>query len=129
MSNTAGLGGHPIVAFVATTDAERARTFYRDTLGLKLASDELPFALVFDAGGIMLRVTLVREIKPAPYTVLGWHVPDAAAAARRLAAAGVRLQRYEGLNQDELGIWHAPSGAQVAWFRDPDGNTLSITQF
>ena len=123
------LNQYPIVAFVGVTDPGRTRTFYRDTLGLRLVSEELPFALVFDAGGTMLRATLLREVHPAPHTVLGWSVPDAAAAARQLEQAGVRLERYPGMEQDELGIWHAPGGAQVAWFKDPDGNTLSITEF
>jgi len=123
------LGKQPIVAFVATLDAERARKFYRDTLGLRLVLDQLPFALVFDANGIMLRVTPVKELHPPGYTVLGWHVPDIADAAKTLEKAGVRFERYPGLEQDELGIWTAPGSAvKVAWFKDPDGNTLGISQ-
>jgi catechol 2,3-dioxygenase-like lactoylglutathione lyase family enzyme len=123
------LSNQPIVAFIATGDAERARTFYRDTLGLELVLDQLPFALVFDACGTMLRVTPVKELHPAAYTVLGWQVPDIVAAAKAMEKAGVRFERYPGLEQDELGIWTAPgSAARVAWFKDPDGNTLSITQ-
>jgi catechol 2,3-dioxygenase-like lactoylglutathione lyase family enzyme len=122
------LGQQPIIAFVATRDAERAKKFYRDTLGLSL-TDESPFALVFDAHGTMLRVTPVKDISPAVYTVLGWQVPDILVAAKTLDKAGVRFERYEGLQQDELGIWTAPGGgAKVAWFKDPDGNTLSISQ-
>jgi catechol 2,3-dioxygenase-like lactoylglutathione lyase family enzyme len=122
------LSQQPIIAFVATRDAERAKKFYRDTLGLSL-TDESPFALVFDAHGTMLRVTPVKDISPAVYTVLGWQVPDIVAAAKALEKAGVRFERYEGLQQDELGIWTAPgSSAKVAWFKDPDGNTLSISQ-
>jgi catechol 2,3-dioxygenase-like lactoylglutathione lyase family enzyme len=122
------LGQQPIIAFVATRDAERAKKFYRDTLGLSL-SDESPFALVFDAHGTMLRVTPVKDISPAVYTVLGWQVPDILVAAKTLDKAGVRFERYEGLQQDELGIWTVPGGgAKVAWFKDPDGNTLSISQ-
>jgi catechol 2,3-dioxygenase-like lactoylglutathione lyase family enzyme len=118
-----------IIAFVGVSDAGAARTFYRDTLGLTLVSED-GFALVFDANGTMLRVTLVPEVRPVNYTVLGWQVSDIIATAKLLNAAGVELQRYPGLNdRDELGIWTAPSGARIAWFKDPDGNVLSITQF
>ena len=103
--------------------------FYRDTLGLRLVSEELPFALVFDANGTMLRVSVVRELSPAQYTVLGWQVPDIFAMAKDLQQAGVQCERFQGMPQDELGIWKSPSGARVAWFKDPDGNTLSLTQF
>jgi catechol 2,3-dioxygenase-like lactoylglutathione lyase family enzyme len=122
------LGSNDVIAFAATRDAAAAKSFYRDTLGLRLVSED-PFALVFDAHGTMLRVQIVHEIAEAGYTVLGWAVPDITAAATRLSQAGVSLQRYEGLGQDQLGIWTAPSGARVAWFKDPDGNILSITQF
>ncbi|HLK21668.1 MAG TPA: VOC family protein [Bryobacteraceae bacterium] len=117
-----------VIAFVATSDPERAKKFYRDTLGLPLVSEELPFALVFDANGTMLRVTVVTDVHPAGYTVLGWKVVDIAAAAQTLAKAGVQFERYPGMSQNELGIWASPGGAKVAWFKDPDGNTLSISQ-
>ncbi len=123
------LGSSKIMAFVATRDPERAKAFYRDVLGLRLVEEELPFALVFDAHGTMLRVTIVREHHVALYTVLGWEVADIAATAKELADAGVKFARYPGMQQDELGIWTAPGGARVAWFQDPDGNVLSITQF
>jgi len=122
------LGSCDVIAFVATTDADRARAFYEDVLGLRLVADEL-FALVFDANGTMLRIAKVPELAPARHTVLGWAVADAAATVARLAAAGVKFERYDGLPQDDLGIWATPDGARVAWFRDPDGNTLSLTQF
>jgi len=122
------LGSHKIIAFVATRDALRAKVFYRDTLGLRLVSEE-PFALVFDAQGTMLRVSIVQQLAPAKHTVLGWDVPDIMAAAQDLQKAGVRFERYEVLPQDELGIWTAPGGARVAWFKDPEGNVLSITEF
>jgi catechol 2,3-dioxygenase-like lactoylglutathione lyase family enzyme len=117
-----------LIGFIAASDAEQAKKFYRDTLGLPLVSEELPFALVFDAHGTMLRVAMVKEVVPARYTVLGWQAPDIVAAAKSLSEAGVRFERYAGMEQDELGIWRSPSGAQVAWFKDPDGNTLSISQ-
>ena len=117
-----------MIAFVATRDPALAKEFYRDTLGLRLVSEELPFALVFDLNGIMLRVTIVKDVKPAGYTILGWQVPDIAAGAKALQKAGVRFERYPGMDQDESGIWTSPSGAKVAWFKDPDGNTLSISE-
>ena len=122
------LGSHNIVAFVATRDPARARVFYRDTLGLRFVGED-PFAVTFDANGTTLRVSAVRELAPAQYTVLGWHVPDIAATVTALNGAGVAFQRYPGISQDELGIWTSPSGARVAWFKDPDGNILSITQY
>jgi catechol 2,3-dioxygenase-like lactoylglutathione lyase family enzyme len=118
----------PIVTFIATCDPDRAKKFYRDTLGLRLVSDQLPFALVFDAHGIPLRVSIVNKFKPAGFTVLGWQVPKIKAAVNALAKAGVQFERYPGMDQDELGIWSSPSGAKIAWFKDPDGNTLSISE-
>ncbi|MBV9577925.1 MAG: VOC family protein [Chloroflexi bacterium] len=118
----------PIMAFVAVTQRDRARAFYADVLGLRL-TDEDPFALTFDAGGTMLRAALVEQLQPQGFTVLGWIVPDIQAAARDLAARGVEFKRYAWMEQDANGVWRSPSGAQVAWFPDPDGNTLSITQF
>lgn len=123
------LGSQKIMAFVATREPDRAKAFYRDVLGLRLVQEELPFALIFDANGTMLRVSIVREIHLAPYTVLGWEVADIAAKATELAWAGVKFERFPGMPQDEVGIWTAPGGARVAWFKDPDGNLLSLTQF
>jgi catechol 2,3-dioxygenase-like lactoylglutathione lyase family enzyme len=116
-----------VIAFVATTDSERARGFYEAALGLSLLRDE-PFALVFDAHGTTLRVQKVRALEPAPYTVLGWKVPDVRATVSSLAARGIRFERYPGLMQDDVGVWTSPGGARVAWFKDPDGNVLSLTQ-
>lgn len=122
------LASSSLVAFVGVCDPARAKRFYRDTLGLRLVSEELPFALVFDVQGTMLRVTVVPEVKPAKFTVLGWKVPDIQAAVSSLDKEGVEFQRYAGLQQDGLGIWTSPNGARVAWFHDPDGNILSVTQ-
>ncbi len=121
------LGRSRIVAFVAARDAARAKTFYRDTLGLRCVSED-QFAVCFDAHGTPLRVSIVREMTPAAHTVLGWEVDDIVAAAGQLAKSGIRFERYDMLPQDGLGIWAAPGGGRVAWFKDPDGNTLSITQ-
>ena len=122
------LASSSLVAFVGVCDPDRAKRFYRDTLGLRLVSEELPFALVFDVQGTMLRVTVVPEVKPAKFTVLGWKVPDIQAAVSSLDKEGVEFQRYAGIQQDGLGIWTSPNGARVAWFHDPDGNILSVTQ-
>jgi len=122
------MGSQKLVAFVATRDPGRAKAFYRDTLGLRLVSED-EFALVFDAAGTMLRVTTVQEVAAAKHTVLGWQVSDIVRTAKNLQKAHITLERYAGMRQDELGIWNSPSGARVAWFKDPDGNTLGITQF
>ena len=116
-----------LVAFSATTDLERARAFYEDKLGLPVL-DENPMACVFDANGTTLRVTLVGELAPAPYTVLGWTVDDIETMVSDLSSSGVVFERFDGMGQDGLGVWTAPGGARVAWFKDPDGSTLSITQ-
>ena len=121
------LGSRAVVAFVATRDPERARAFYEGVLGLRLVADE-PFALVFDAHDTTLRVQKVQELAPARHTVLGWLVPDIAAAVRGLSAGGVRFERFPGLPQDDVGICSFPGGGRVAWFKDPDGNTLSLTE-
>jgi catechol 2,3-dioxygenase-like lactoylglutathione lyase family enzyme len=122
------LGSARVVAFVAVSDPARARAFYGEVLGLRIV-EESPFAVVADAGGTMLRLTPVGAPVVAPYTVLGWDVPDIAAAVRELRRRGVGFLHPEGLEQDELGIWTAPGGARIAWFHDPDGHTLSLTQF
>jgi len=116
-----------LVAFVAATDLGRARVFYEQKLGLRVLEHN-HFACVLDANGTMLRVTAVPEVARAGYTVLGWRVGDIAAAVRDLAARGVTFLRYDGMNQDQDGVWTTPTGAKVAWFADPDGNTLSLTQ-
>jgi catechol 2,3-dioxygenase-like lactoylglutathione lyase family enzyme len=122
------LGSAKIVAFAPTSDAKRARAFYNDVLGLKLVSED-PFAVVFDANGTMLRVQIVPEFTPQQFTVAGWEVRDIAATVAGLSAKGVQFQKYGMPGQDERGIWKSPSGAPVAWFKDPDGNILSLTQF
>jgi catechol 2,3-dioxygenase-like lactoylglutathione lyase family enzyme len=116
-----------VVAFVGVADLDRAAEFYGDVLGLRLQHRD-DFACVFDAGGATLRVIAVPSVVPAGYTVLGWDVPDIRAEVERLVAHGVTFRRYDGMTQDTLGIWTSPSGAAVAWFGDPDGNTLSLSQ-
>jgi catechol 2,3-dioxygenase-like lactoylglutathione lyase family enzyme len=125
----APLAPYPLVAFVVVSSPDVARAFYCDKLGLKLIEEQLPFALVFAVHGVTLRVTMAfGDVSPARHTVLGWHVPDIAQAVSNLNTAGIEMQRYEGMQQDELGIWTTPTGSKVAWFRDPDGNVLSVSQ-
>lgn len=112
-------------AFVPTTNPERAKIFYSDILGLQLLSEDA-YAMQFNAHGTYLRVTTVRELNPHPFTVLGWIVPDIIDTVKQLAAKGVEFERYSFMEQDELGIWTAPGGTKVAWFKDPDGNLLSV---
>jgi catechol 2,3-dioxygenase-like lactoylglutathione lyase family enzyme len=130
MSEPARLAKYKIIGFASIVDVERAKAFYRDTLGLTLLYEEPPFALVFDANGIMIRLGMAKELQPAAGTVLGWEVPDIVAAVKELQEAGVRFELYgfDWMKQDELGIWTSPTGARVAWFKDPDGNTLSLSE-
>ena len=116
------------ILFLATANANQSRAFYERVLGLTFVADEPP-ALVFQIADSILRIQKVERVHTAPYTALGWAVSDIRRTVQRLHAAGVVFERYEGMNQDEDAIWHAPSGAFVAWFKDPDGNTLSLTQF
>jgi catechol 2,3-dioxygenase-like lactoylglutathione lyase family enzyme len=121
------LGNADAVAFVPSSDLVRSGAFYGDTLGLELREDT-PIARVFDANGTALRVTLVDRIVPAPYTVLGWTVRELDETIRSLRGRGVTFERFEGMSQDELGVWTTPGGGRVAWFKDPDGNVLSLTE-
>jgi catechol 2,3-dioxygenase-like lactoylglutathione lyase family enzyme len=116
------------ISFLATTDAAVSRAFYEDVLGLRLVSDE-HFALVFDLNGRMLRIAKTDQLQPARHTVLGWAVVDITATVRDLEGHGIQFSRFDGMNQDISGIWTSPTGARVAWFKDPDGNALSLTQF
>jgi catechol 2,3-dioxygenase-like lactoylglutathione lyase family enzyme len=122
------LNASNVIAFVATVNSERARAFYEVKLGLTLVEDN-PFALVFDANGVMLRVQKVQSLDPASHTTLGWKVSDLRRTIAGLERKGIVFERYAWLSQDEMGIWSSPSGAQIAWFKDPDGNVLSLTQF
>jgi catechol 2,3-dioxygenase-like lactoylglutathione lyase family enzyme len=121
------LGSQKIVAFVATQAPDKAKAFYGDTLGLPLLTEDA-FALTFDAHGTTLRVSRVEKAIVAPYTVLGWEVGDIVTAVQTLRQNGVKFEHFQGLAQDELGIWNAPGGTKVAWFKDPDGNLLSLSQ-
>jgi catechol 2,3-dioxygenase-like lactoylglutathione lyase family enzyme len=104
---------------------ERAKQFYRDTLGLHLVSDD-QFALVFDSGGVQLRIQKLKAFQPHSFTALGWQVSDIRRSVTALEKRGVTFERFNFMEQDALGIWVSPSGAKVAWFKDPDGNLLSL---
>jgi catechol 2,3-dioxygenase-like lactoylglutathione lyase family enzyme len=122
------LSHQPLVAFVGASEPSRAKAFYEGTLGLRLV-EENPYILMFDAGGTQLIVSIVPKVVLAGYTVLGWVVDDIRSKIADMSHAGIAIERYPGMPQDEFGVWTEPaSGAQVAWFQDPDGNTLSISQ-
>jgi len=121
------LGDFNLIAFLATTDAARARAFYEGVLGLPFVSED-DFAVVYDIRGIELRLQKVRELTPQPHTALGWSVAGIDRMVRDIAARGGQFQRFPPLEQDAAGIWKAPSGARIAWLRDPDGNLLSLTE-
>jgi len=115
-----------LMAFVAIQDEKRATDFYNGILGLKIVSAD-SFAVVFDSGGTLLRASFAKDKVDVPYTVLGWQVPNIADAVRTLTAKGVAFERYGFLQQDELGIWSSGT-AKVAWFKDPFGNLLSVSE-
>jgi catechol 2,3-dioxygenase-like lactoylglutathione lyase family enzyme len=124
------LGSADLIAFVPTRDPEAARKFYETTLGLEFISAD-PFALVFNAHGTTLRIANVSQVKdfrPASFTIVGWRVTNVSDSVGDLQKKGVRFERFPGMDQDAQGIWKSPGGARVAWFKDPDGNILSITQ-
>jgi catechol 2,3-dioxygenase-like lactoylglutathione lyase family enzyme len=116
------------ITFIITRDRVKAEAYYGETLGLRLSYKD-DFAAVYDLAGTSLRITEVPDFVPQPHTALGWVVPDIEASVRELATKGVRFTVYDGYGQDALGIWTSPDGiTKVAWFNDPDGNVLSLTQ-
>jgi catechol 2,3-dioxygenase-like lactoylglutathione lyase family enzyme len=122
------LGNQSIMAFVPVVDAGRARSFYEKTLGLKVVSED-PYGIMFDANGVTLRMSVVgSELKAAPYTILGWAVADVRSMVETLRSGGVVFERYDFMEQDEWGVWTSPEGAKIAWFKDVDGNILSLAQ-
>jgi len=118
--------GRP-VSFIATTNSTDSRYFYETVLSLNCVSDD-PFALVFDLGNSSLRIQKVESIPEIDYTVLGWEVDNIRKYVDELSSKGIQFEKFSALPQDDLGIWSAPGGAQIAWFKDPDGNTLSLTE-
>jgi catechol 2,3-dioxygenase-like lactoylglutathione lyase family enzyme len=117
-----------IVAFVPCRDLEHAKAFYVETLGLKFVSQD-SFALVLNVNSTMVRIAKVGEFQPANFTILGFEVPDIRQEVSALRAKGISCEHYPGMQQDEMGVWHSPNGARVAWFKDPEGNVLSLTEF
>jgi catechol 2,3-dioxygenase-like lactoylglutathione lyase family enzyme len=121
------LADQELKSFVPTVMPDKAKLFYRDILGLTLLGED-KYALEFESNGRLLRVTTVPELKPHTFTVLGWNVSNISATIKLLNAKGVYCEKYDFLNQDELGVWTSPGSSKVAWFKDPDGNVLSLTE-
>jgi catechol 2,3-dioxygenase-like lactoylglutathione lyase family enzyme len=120
------LASNPLIAFIPSKDAVRSRSFY-ETLGLRFVSDD-DFAIVMDANGTMVRIVRIDDFTPFPFTILGWQVDDIHKVVAEMTGKGVKFARYTFLQQGDDGVWDAPGGAKVAWFTDPDGNTLSVSQ-
>ena len=121
------LADKKLKAFIPTVHPAKAKFFYRDVLGLELLSED-KFALEFNANGTLLRVITVQELTPYPFTALGWNVDDIVATIKALNNKNIFCEKYGFFEQDDLGIWISPNGSKVAWFKDPDGNTLSLTE-
>jgi catechol 2,3-dioxygenase-like lactoylglutathione lyase family enzyme len=121
------LSASKIIGFVPTKDSQKARGFYEGKLGFQFVSDD-PFALVVKAGETMIRVVKAQDFTPTPYTVMGWEVSDIEAVVGWLQARGVAMEKYPFVEDRDRGIWTAPTGDKVAWFKDPDGNVLSVSQ-
>jgi catechol 2,3-dioxygenase-like lactoylglutathione lyase family enzyme len=122
------LSNQPLMAFIPVGDLGAARSFYGELLGLRV-TEENPYAVVLDAGGTMLRLAQVEDLRPQPFTIAGWRVLDIGRSIDMLKDRGVDFIRYDGMDQDANGIWTTSGGDQIAWFKDPDGNTLSLTCF
>ena len=116
-----------IKAFVPTIKPQEAKTFYQEVLGFKLLNEDY-FAIEFDANGTLLRMSIVQELNPQLFTILGWNVQDIHTTIRELSAKGVTFEKYGFMEQDNMGVWVSPNGSKVAWFKDPDGNVLSLTE-
>jgi catechol 2,3-dioxygenase-like lactoylglutathione lyase family enzyme len=121
------LGSTNIIAFVPIKDSQKSRAFYEGLLGLRFVKDD-GFALVLDGNGIMVRAVKIKDFTPAQFTVLGWEVSDIESVVRELGQKGVHFEIFGLFKQNDLGIWTTPTGDRVAWFKDPDGNTLSVSQ-
>jgi len=121
------LAGCKLIGFVPTKDSGRSREFYEGKLGFQFVSDD-QFALVMQAGENMVHIAKAKDFKPAQYTVMGWEVADVEAMVKWLNERGVKFEKYPFVEDRELGIWTTPNGDKVAWFKDPDGNVLSLSQ-
>lgn len=122
------LGDKKLKAFIPTINPEKARNFYMNVLGLKLISED-QYGMEFNTNGALLRITTVNKLTPHPFTALGWDVDDIFTMINSLVEAGVEFEKYDFLEQDNFGIWMAPGSVKVAWFKDPDGNLLSLTEY
>jgi catechol 2,3-dioxygenase-like lactoylglutathione lyase family enzyme len=122
------LGSSPVTAFLPSTDPVRSRAFYEGVLGLTVSSSD-GFALVLEGGGTTIRVTRVETFEPQPFTALGWVVEDIVETMAQLAQRSIEFVVFEGMGQDGAGVWTAPGGHRIAWFKDPDANLLSLTQY
>jgi catechol 2,3-dioxygenase-like lactoylglutathione lyase family enzyme len=120
------LSNHRLKAFVSTTTPDKARQFYIDKLGLKLLSED-HFGLECESNGAHLRITIVEKLTTQPFTVLGWDTMDIVSTVKQLTEKGIKFEKFSFIEQDDLGIWTAPGGTRVAWFKDPDGNLLSLS--
>ena len=121
------LASSKIIGFVPTKDSAKARSFYEGKLGVQFVSDDM-FALVVRAGETVIRIAKAQDFTPATYTVLGWEVSNIEEVVAWLQKRGVAFEKYPFVQDKELGIWTAPTGDKVAWFKDPDGNVLSVSQ-
>ncbi len=121
------LASSKIIGFVPTKDPTKARSFYEGKLGFQFVGDDM-FALVVRAGETMIRIAKAKDFTPAPYTVLGWEVSNIEDVVAWLTKRGVTFEKYPFIQDAERGIWTAPTGDKVAWFKDPDGNVLSVSQ-
>jgi len=121
------LAGKNIIGFIPSVDKSKARAFYEGVLGLEVKEEDA-FAIVLDANGTDIRLVDVGAYTPFHFTILGWAVEDITATVSEMRAKGVEFETYDGMDHDELGIWTAPDGARVAWFKDIDGNVLSVSQ-
>lgn len=121
------LSSGKVIGFVPTKDSKQARSFYEGKLGFQFVSDD-QYALVMKAGGTMLRIGKAGDFTPAPYTVLGWEVQNIEAMVNWLSGRGVAFEMYPFIQDRDRGIWTTPTGDKVAWFKDPDGNVLSVSQ-
>ncbi len=122
------LTANKVIGFVPTQDSAKAREFYEGKLGFQFVSDD-PFALVMRSGETMIRVSKAKDFTPAPYTILGWEVKDIEAVVRWLTSRGVVFEKYPFVqDQESRNMECALRRSSVAWFKDPDGNVLSVSQ-
>ncbi len=121
------LGKETLVAFMATSKPDAARAFFEGVLGLTFVGEH-EHLVTFQSGAAQLMLQKVSVVTPPHGTALGWSVKDLRGTIRALAERGVTFERFEGMDQDDLGVWSPAPGTGVAWFKDPDGNLLSLSQ-